>query len=554
LGGGRGARIVRGMTDAITETLTGAEAVAAAFADAGVPAICGVPGGGSSLDLLAAAKRHGIPFLLARQETAAAIMAGTIAELTRKPVGVLTTRGPGVSNAANGIANCDLERAPVVLVGDGFGAKEAAFATHQRFDQAAMMRPVTRAALSARELPAGVAAARALEASLGAPRGPAYLELAGDKARGMTLPAPRFVAPALPPCDAASLDRARAMLAAAERPVVVAGLEATDPGACEAVRALVEALRCPALVTYKAKGVVPDAHPLFAGVFTGGEAEAPVLREADLILLAGADPVEFIAQPWRYAAPVIEMGDFPRMLDYRAPEVALHGDWPAAARALAGGAEPRPWPEVARLREAWLAALGNGPSGNRGLSPQRVVEVAQAACEASGADPRVSVDAGAHMLPCTSFWRASRPGDLLISNGLASMGFALPAGIAAAWHDPARGAIAFTGDGGLFMALGELATAATLGAKLVVVVFNDATLSLIDIKRGSRDLPEGCLDWPEADFSLIAQGCGMRAWRVGDEASYAAALREALASKGPSLIDVRTDPSSYPAQIKALRG
>ncbi|MBY0335629.1 MAG: hypothetical protein K2X11_03400, partial [Acetobacteraceae bacterium] len=156
------------MNDASTTTLTGAEAVAAAFSDAGMPAICGVPGGGSSLDLLAAAKRHGIPFLLARQETAAAIMAGTLAELTRKPVGVLTTRGPGVSNAANGIANCDLERAPVVLVADGFGAKEAAFATHQRFDQAAMMAPVARAALSARDVPAGAAAIRAVTATLGA--------------------------------------------------------------------------------------------------------------------------------------------------------------------------------------------------------------------------------------------------------------------------------------------------------------------------------------------------------------------------------------------------
>ncbi|MBY0338649.1 MAG: hypothetical protein K2X11_18685, partial [Acetobacteraceae bacterium] len=363
-----------------------------------------------------------------------------------------------------------------------------------------------------------------------------------------------FAAPALPACDAASIARAKAMLAAAKRPVVVAGLEATDPAACAAVRALVEALGGPALVTYKAKGVVPDAHPLFGGVFTGGEAEAPLMRHADLIILAGADPVEFISQPWRYAAPVIEMADFPRSLDYRRPDVALHGDWAAAARALAQGAEARPWPELARLRGAWLAALSNGASGNRGLSPQRVVEVAQATCRAAGADPRVSVDAGAHMFPCTSFWQAERPGDLLISNGLASMGFALPAGIAAAWHDPARGAVAFTGDGGLLMALGELATAATLGVKLVVVVFNDATLSLIDIKRGSRDLPEGCLDWPEADFSLVAQGCGVRGFRVADEASYAAALREALASGGPSLIDVRTDPSSYPAQIRALRG
>ncbi|MBX9698133.1 MAG: hypothetical protein K2X74_01795, partial [Acetobacteraceae bacterium] len=168
--------------------------------------------------------------------------------------------------------------------------------------------------------------------------------------------------------------------------------------------------------------------------------------------------------------------------------------------------------------------------------------------------PRVAVDAGAHMFPATTFWQAARPGDLLISNGLATMGFALPAGIAAALHDPARGAIAFTGDGGLLMALGELATAATLGVKLVVVVFNDATLSLIDIKTDARDLPEGALGWPEADFAGAMTALGGLGLRVVDEAGYAAALQRALAAPGPALIDVRVDPGSYPAQIKALRG
>jgi len=183
-----------------------------------------------------------------------------------------------------------------------------------------------------------------------------------------------------------------------------------------------------------------------------------------------------------------------------------------------------------------------------------VVELAQAACREAGRHPRVSVDAGAHMFPCTSFWQAEEPGDLLISNGLASMGYALPAGIAAALFDPERGAIAFTGDGGLLMCLGELATAATLGVKLTVVVFNDATLSLIDIKKGERALPEGGLDWPMVDFAAVMQGCGGRALRADDEAGFAEAMAAALAAPGVSLVDARVDPASYPAQIKALRG
>lgn len=535
--------------------VNGAEAIAAAFARAGMPAVFGVPGGGSSLDLLAACHARGIPFRLARTETGAAIMALTTAELTGRPCGVAVTRGPGLAAAMNGLANADLERAPVVLVADGLGA-ESAYATHQALDQVAMAAPVTRHAARVAPGDAGAEAARALAAALAHPRGPAYLELTGDAARAPggdvpdTAPPPRTAIP-----DAA-LAEARRMLGAARRPVAILGLEAATQDGAAAARALVEALGCPALVTYKAKGVLPDTHALFAGVFTGGAAEAPVLREADLILLLGADPVEFIPLPWRHAAPVLDLAAFLRARDYREPALRLAGAWEDAARALAAGATRGDWDDaaIARHRAAWLAALENGPSPPGALSPSAIVRLAQEACRRAGADPRASVDAGAHMFPCTTFWQAERPGDVLISNGLATMGHALPAGIAAALHDPARGAIAFTGDGGLLMALGELATAAVLRARLVVVVFNDASLSLIAVKTGGRALPEGALGWPEADFAAIAGGLGIPAWRAHDEAGFSRAMDAALAAGGPALVDARCDPSSYARQIAALRG
>jgi acetolactate synthase-1/2/3 large subunit len=540
----------------------GAAAVVAAMKAAGVARVFVVPGGGSSLDLVAAAEAQGLPFVLARQETAAVIMAATTAELTHRPGAALVTRGPGVGNAANGMAHASLDRAPVMLLADGFAEAERAFANHQFFDHAGMLAPVAKGAakLTGPRSASAAVAAELLARAMAAPRGPVLLEMTGTAARGDAAPPPAIglAAAAAAPPESAALAAARALLARARRPAVVAGLEATEPAACAALRRLVEALGCPALVTYKAKGVVPDAHPLFGGVFTGGEAEAPLLREADLILLAGADPVEFIPQPWRYdAAPVIDLGTAPRPVQYRTPEVALYGPLAPVFSALAEGAAARGgWPAdaIAARRGAWRRALANAPGGNRGLSPQAVVETAQSACRRAGADPRVAVDAGAHMFPATTFWQAERPGDLLISNGLATMGFALPAGIAAALHDPARGALAFTGDGGLLMALGELATAAALGVRLVTVAFNDATLSLIDIKTDGRALPGGALGWPEADFAGVMRSLGGLGPRARDEAEYAAALDEALAADRPALVDVLVDPGSYPAQIKALRG
>src|SRR4051812_10085536 len=325
---------------------TGAEAVAEALRAVGVPRLYGVPGGGSSLDLIEAAAARGIPFVLARQETAAVIMAATEAELSHRPRAGLVTRGPGVGNAANGIAQASLDRAPLLLLADGFTGAERAYANHQFFNHAGMLAPVTKATARAVE-PGGAPGAMAatlLETALAAPRGPVLLEISGGVARGpATLPAPSGLAMAAGLPGGPALDAARALLAAARRPVLVAGLEATDPAACAALRALAERLGCPVLVTYKAKGVLPDVHPLFAGVFTGGEAEAPVLREADLILLAGADPVEFIPQPWRFAAPVIDLGTAPRPLHYRAPAAALYGPLAPALAALAEAATPSAW-------------------------------------------------------------------------------------------------------------------------------------------------------------------------------------------------------------------
>ncbi len=538
----------------MSEGSTGADAVAQAMRAAGVARAYGVPGGGSSLDLIAACKAAGIPFILARQETAAVVMAAAEAEASGRPTAVVVTRGPGVANAVNGMAIASLERNPVLLLADGFGATERAYANHQYVDHAALLRPVVKASAAALEpeAAAGAMTATLLATAMAEPRGPVLLELSGKVAKAPAAAVPTVAAGAqgLPDVTAA-----RALLARARRPVLVAGLEVRAPEAA-AFRALAEALGCPALVTYKAKGAMPDAHPLFGGVFTASHAEAALLHQADLVVLMGADPVEFFAQPWRYDAPVLEVGTAPRPVQYRAPEVALHGPLVEVLAALAADVAPSAWrpADIAAAREAWAASLRNRAGGNAGLSPTDVVELAQAACRRAGRHPRIGVDAGAHMFPCTSFWQAEQPGDLLISNGLASMGYALPAAIGAALYDPARGAVAFTGDGGLLMCLGELATACALGVKLVVVVFNDATLSLIDIKKEQRDMPSGSLGWPEVDFAAVMRGCGGLGLRARDAGEYAAALDQALAHGGPALVDVLVDPGSYPAQIRALRG
>jgi len=529
---------------------TVADALLADLARRGTRRVWGVPGGGSSLDLLANMVRFGIGFVLAKHEGAAAMAAIADAELTGAPGVVLTTKGPGVGNALNGLACASLERAPVVLVSDGFTAKQLGYVTHQVFDQ----RAASAAFVAGYARADGAAPAEEIAALLDLAaheRRAVHLDLTGEAARRAPGAAP---APAAPPAPAPALGDAAALLAAAKRPVLVAGVEATEPASAAALRALAEALHAPVLVTYKAKGVVADSHPLHAGIFTGGTLEAPCVDEADLIVTIGLDPVELILQPWRYRAPVLDVALRPHPVRYVDPTAALHGPLAPSLATLVAVARASSWAaaDIARHRDAALAALAW--KGTGGVAPPDIVRIAQEEARAAGRAPRVAVDAGAHMFSATAFWQCDAPRDLLISNGLASMGFAVPAGIAAALHDPARGAIAFTGDGGFMMVAGELATAADTGAKLVTIVFNDAALSLIDIKQQSRQLqPEG-VRWQRPDFSRVAEGLGVKGFVAATADDYRAALRAAFAHDGPSLIDVHVDPAGYPAQLQAMRG
>lgn len=532
---------------------TAADVLADALAQLGVSRLFGVPGGGSSLDLIEAAARVGIPFTLARHEGAAAMMATACAEVTGRPGAVLVTKGPGLANAANGIANASLERAPVLLVTDGFTPSQAGYVTHQVYDQAAFMAPLVRGYAVTAGPDLGVRVAGLVAAMHGPCRGPAVLEMAGEAARRLSETVTLGPPPVAPPPDAAAVASAMALLRAAERPVIVAGLEARD--AAPSLRALARALGAPVLLTYKAKGVVADDDPLFAGIFTGGAAEAPLVDQADAILLAGADPVELILQPWRYPVPVIDVARFRRPVHYTDPSVVIEGAIALALEALATAARSTAWSPaaIAAARTAWLGALAN-PGADDRVGPERVVTLAAEACARAGIHPRVTVDAGAHMFSATSFWPCRAPNDLLISNGLASMGFALPAAIAAALADPERRALAFTGDGGLLMCLGELATAASAGARIVVIVFNDGSLSLIDLKKGRRALPPDSVGWAHPGFAEAARGLGCAGFTVTTVAEYRAALDAALAAPGPALIDVRIDAAGYPDQLRAARG
>ena len=533
-----------------------ASALARAFKAHGVKRMFGLPGGGSSLDLIDAAQRERIPFILARHECAAVFMAAATAELEGAPGVALTTKGPGTANAANGVAHAALDRAPMAIVTDGFSPQIRKYVTHQWYDQKALFAPLVKGHSLLDDDKAGADIERLLEVAREPRQGPVHFELTGAAARAMTAPAASyFDANPLPVASLASLTRARRLLAKARRPVIVAGLEARHADVAKALRALIARLDCPALVTYKAKGVVADNDPHCVGIFTGGLAEQATVMQADLIVLVGVDPVELILKPWPYDIPVLELGFTRHPVHYVKAACTVHGDLLSTLAALYDDAHRGHWQRAAitQLRDAMRAVLAYKGTGG-GLTPQQVVETAAQVAAKLSRWPRATVDAGAHMFSATAFWPCYKPCDLLISNGLATMGFALPAAIASALSDPRRHTVAFTGDGGLLMCQGELATAVDTGARIVVIVFNDGALSLIDIKQQQRKLPSRGVRWARPDFAMAMRAMGGRGYSARSLSAYRRALAQAFAGDGPALIDVQVDPSGYQAQLAAMRG
>ena len=548
----------------MTEAITVAQALARELNQVGVRRIFGVPGGGSSLDLIEAAGALGIDFVLTRTENAAVMMAGALAETSGIPGVALMTKGPGLANGTNGVAYAALDRAPVLVVSDGFTSTQLGYITHQVFDQKALLTPLVKGHSRLDGVDVYAEIRRLLALACTPPFGPVHIELTSEAARRLIAGAPTEAAlvaalaqpsPDRHAVDLVQLEKVRQRMATARRPVLLLGLEARRHA--PAVRRLVATLGCPVLPTYKAKGVVPDANPQVVCLFTGGLQEAECIAQADLLVLVGLDPVEMILQHWPYAKPAVAIGAAHHPVHYVIPEAGVVGPLDALLGALEEGLrhQPSDWrlDDMALLRRNVRERLAYRPV-TRGVAPDRIAQLAAAACAKRAVATRMSVDAGAHMFSATAFFPSSEPGDTLISNGLATMAFALPAAIAASLDDPTQPVLCFTGDGGLMMCLGELSTAVQTGARIVVIVFNDSALSLIDVKQQSRHLPTRGVRWQQHNFAATMQALGGVGLQASSEAEFVSALESALDAQLPCLIDVLVDPSGYPQQLKAMRG
>ena len=274
---------------------------------------------------LEAIRREGLPFVLARHEAAAAFMAAATARLTRSPGACLTTLGPGAANALVGLAHAHLDRSPVILVTGQMADRLRPGHTHQFLDLHALYRPVSKGSWDLAPAGAQDMLRRALQLAQHGRPGPVHLQLTNEDAARQTEPSAsgvgRQIEFGMAPgshgwgreLDAAAgealgpkLDAAIDAIGRAHRPVLVCGLGLEPEAPYPELLALAEALQAPVITTPKAKGALPEAHPLSAGVIglTQTDPAYAVLQEADCVLAVGFDPVELV-RPWGHPGPLL---------------------------------------------------------------------------------------------------------------------------------------------------------------------------------------------------------------------------------------------------------
>jgi acetolactate synthase I/II/III large subunit len=526
------------------------DVIADAIARTGVRFAFGHPGG-EVVALIDALERAGVRFVLTHHETAAAFMAGGYGELTGRAGVCLATLGPGATNMVTGTASALLERAPMLAITGALAAGAPPGTTHQALDLNRLYAPVTKRSIAVSAGNAADAIATALAEATCPRPGPVHLSLAADVATAAAQPGGHHAGehaggrahrdlPLPGPPSQAAMTAARRLLEGAARPAIVAGLGALDASA--ALTDLAERMGAAVAVLPKAKGVIAEDHPLFAGVLemAGDDLVVDFLAGADALLLVGADPVEF-DKPWRLKAPVVHVDRLANLDGYYPAEVELTGDVRSILPALADEGASAGWPvsTLQALREALRAHVS--PS-SRGLQPWQVVAAVRAALPRSAV---ATSDVGAHKFLVGQTWTTYHPRTFFMANGLSSMGYSIPVATAAWLIKPDRPVVAFLGDGGFGMYLGELETLTRLGADLLLVVFADRSLELIRRAALRRELEPRGTSFANPDFQAIGKAYGIDARQVTSIDELRAAVEVLVPRPGVRLLAAVVDGDDY---------
>jgi acetolactate synthase-1/2/3 large subunit len=518
----------------------------------GVSFVFGIPGN-DVLELIRACEAQDIRFILAKSEPSAGFMADAVAQITGDPAACIFALGPGVVNGATGVAGALMERTPVIILGGEMAADRRGIYTHQVFDHVAMMAPIAKMAAELNPERASQQVAKALDVAMSEPMGPVYLNCPADATRAEAsgqnpyTPTPTQLGVASPN----SISSAHSELAKAKKPLALIGLGALRPGVPEQVKEFLEKWKLPFLTTFKAKGVVSERHDLSLGALglspIVDELTLDLVAKAGHLTLIGFDPIELRdawINAWGPDTPCITLDWSAQTTRMFPPGTQIIGDLPVNLHALSLEASPAAtWSgETLDKYRAAASAIVAPRDPKTAISPAALFATVN---EHLDDDTICTADVGAHRILACHALNCTIPNQLLQSNGLCSMGYAIPAAVAASLAQPDKRLVALLGDGSALMSLGELAVVAEHNLPITVVVLNDDALTLIELKQSKMQVETSAVNFKSPNFTEVAKGFGIEAVRATTIEAFKEAYEKSCNSKGPMLIEAVCDPSEY---------
>lgn len=512
----------------------------------GVEYIFGVPGE-EILDITDALLGSRMVFIPTRHEQGAAFMADAYGRLTGRAGVCLATLGPGATNLATGVADANLDRAPLVAITGQASRDRIHKESHQYIDIVETFRPITKwntRVETGSVIPEVVRKAFKL-AQLEKP-GACHLEIpedvAGESGEGAPLSTER---PRRPSPDRLALQTAARLIDEAAFPLIFAGNGVIRGRASTELRDFSARHGIPVVHTFMAKGCVPydDELSLQSAGLQARDYISCGFEKADLVVTVGYDPVEYGPKFWNpdRKKKIVHIDFTEAEVDsFYQPAVEVVADVREALELLDSLVKGEKDASPFRILRRWILDQLEEGSLDEGfpVKPQRILHDLAAVL---GREDILVSDVGAHKLWIARVFPAYEPNTVLISNGYAAMGFALPAAIAAKLVHRERKVVAVSGDGGFLMNCQELETACRLGLALVNVIFRDGGFGVIRWNQLKRFGRESGVSFGNPDFVKLAEAFGARGYRVQAASELRPILEEALRHPGPSVVDVPVD-------------
>ncbi|WEZ05494.1 acetolactate synthase AlsS [Bacillus subtilis] len=532
----------------------GAELVVDCLVEQGVTHVFGIPG--AKIDaVFDALQDKGPEIIVARHEQNAAFMAQAVGRLTGKPGVVLVTSGPGTSNLATGLLTANTEGDPVVALAGNVIRADRLKRTHQSLDNAALFQPITKYSVEVQDvknIPEAVT--NAFRIASAAQAGAAFVSFPQDVVNEVTNTknVRAVAAPKLGPAADDAISAAIAKIQTAKLPVILVGMKGGRPEAIKAVRKLLKKVQLPFVETYQAAGTLSrdleDQYFGRIGLFRNQPGDL-LLEQADVVLTIGYDPIEYDPKFWNVNGDrtIIHLDEIIADIDHAyQPDLELIGDIPSTINHIEHDAVKV---EFAEREQKILSDLkqymheGEQVPADWKSDRAHPLEIVKELRNAVDDHVTVTCDIGSHAIWMSRYFRSYEPLTLMISNGMQTLGVALPWAIGASLVKPGEKVVSVSGDGGFLFSAMELETAVRLKAPIVHIVWNDSTYDMVAFQQLKKYNRTSAVDFGNIDIVKYAESFGATGLRVESPDQLADVLRQGMNAEGPVIIDVPVDYS-----------